>query len=264
MAQDRSAHDGKICVGTQKIMRELTYKVEQFHECRTVDLHRHVFSVQHDAVLIVIYIGRILETPAAAVNGDWNDPVVFSGGMVHSSGVPFILHTELAFGISGSLAVSGSGNRLGILLRLGQIDGNVYFTIFRIDFPFLVLAYPVAADIIAVLAELIEIVCGCLRRFLIFLPESLLHLGRPRGQTVHDLSVEKIPVSNAVFDNAPAAGFVQEVFQDIFQGLFRNRLRFCILVFSEQIQKKVGGIYFFAFWQQAGRDSVLYQSGNLL
>ena len=56
MAQDRAANDRKICIGSQEIVREQFYKIKQFDKSISLDLHRSVFAVEYNAVLIVIHI----------------------------------------------------------------------------------------------------------------------------------------------------------------------------------------------------------------
>ena len=61
-------------------MRELLYEIKQLTEGRMLDFHRHMLRVKYDAVLIIIYIRRILESPLAAIDGHRNDAVVLAGG----------------------------------------------------------------------------------------------------------------------------------------------------------------------------------------
>ena len=192
-------------------MRELFYKIKQFGKCRPVDLHRNMLSVKYDAVLIVIYIRRILESPFSSVDSDGDDPVVLSGRMIQTSGIAFILHTELTLGIAVVLRIFGRGNSLWILLRLGQVDGNVDLAIWRIHLPLHVLLHPVAADVVTVPAEFIIICCRLLRRMSIVLPEFLLYLGRSWKQAVHQFCIKQISVSDAVLDDASLHSFRKQL-----------------------------------------------------
>ena len=56
MTQNGTAHDRKVGVGAQEIMRELFDKVKQLNKCIVIDLHRNVLSVKYDTVLIVVHI----------------------------------------------------------------------------------------------------------------------------------------------------------------------------------------------------------------
>ena len=110
---DSASTGGQIRIGAQEIMGELFYKIKQFPECCTVNLHRRVLSVKNDAVFIIIYIRRVLKSPLAVVDGQRNDPVVLSGRMVDAAGIAFIFHTELAFRISTCLCFSAAAMAFG-------------------------------------------------------------------------------------------------------------------------------------------------------
>ena len=110
-------------------MGELLHEIEQLAERGMVYLHGHMLEIEHDAVLIIINIGRILEAPLAAVNRHGDDAVVLSGRMVDPARVALILPAEQALGIAGLLRVPGGGDGLGVLLRLGQIDGDVQIAV---------------------------------------------------------------------------------------------------------------------------------------
>ena len=198
-------------------MGELFHKIEQLDKCGAVDLHRDMLTVEYDTVFIIVYVWRVLEAPFAVVDGDGDDPVVFSGRMIEPSGIAFIFHAKLTFGISTCFCISGSGNGFGILFRLGQIDGNVDLSIITGDLPFLILTYPVTADVVAVLREFVKESSSCFRRYLVLFPEVCLDLSRAWEQTVHQSGVKKIPVSDAVRDQFPSDCFIQQFFQNLFQ-----------------------------------------------
>ena len=99
MAQDRAAHDREVRIGPQEIVGEELDEVEQLRKCGPVDFHGSVFSVEDDTVFIVVYIGRVLKAPFFSLDSNWNNAVVFPGGMIGSARVAFIFHTELAFRI---------------------------------------------------------------------------------------------------------------------------------------------------------------------
>ena len=60
VAEDGAAYDGQVGVGAYKVVGKQLDKVQQLAESRPVDFHRGVGTVERDAVLVVIYIGRIL------------------------------------------------------------------------------------------------------------------------------------------------------------------------------------------------------------
>ena len=92
MGQDGASHDGKVGVGAQEIVGELLYKIKQLHKGAPVDLHGHMLLIEHDAVLIIIYIGGILEAELLSAHGQGNDPVVVPGRMVCPPGIAHVLH----------------------------------------------------------------------------------------------------------------------------------------------------------------------------
>ena len=48
-------------------MRELPYKVQKLVKGCLFNLHRHMLRIKHNAVLIIIYIRGILESPGTVV-----------------------------------------------------------------------------------------------------------------------------------------------------------------------------------------------------
>ena len=167
MGQDRSTDDRQVRVGAQEIMRELAHEIEQLAEGRMVDRHRRMLEVERYAVFIVIAVRAVLKTPFRIVDRDRNDAVILAGRVRQSSGIPLVLRAEEAFRIVRRLCLSGRSDRLGVLLRLGEIDRDINVTVLGGHLPAKVLLGPVAADIIRVLAELVEPVCRLLRRLLI-------------------------------------------------------------------------------------------------
>ena len=87
-------HNGKVRIGTQEIMGELLDKVKQLSECRLINFHRHVLSVKYNAVLIIVHIWGILESPLTVIDGNGNDSVVIPGRMVGPPCIPtFSMHS---------------------------------------------------------------------------------------------------------------------------------------------------------------------------
>ena len=159
-------------------MGELLHKVKQLDKRCLVNLHRHMLSVKHDTMLVIVHIRGILEAPAAVIDGNRNNPVVLPGRMIQTSGIPFILHTEQTFRVTDRFRILRRCNRLGILLRLGKVDGDVNLTIRRIHLPLHILFHTVTPDIIAVLTESIIVIRSLLRRNRILPGKCLLHLRR--------------------------------------------------------------------------------------
>ena len=174
-----------------------------------------MLTVENDAVLVVIHIRRILEAPLAAVDGDGNDPVIFSGRMIQPPRVPFIFLAELAFRIAALFRQTGCRDGLGILLRLGKVDGDINVSIDTFRHPADVPADPVAADVIRILTEFVKEIRCLHGAFRIMVHERPDHLGRPRHQASHQLRVKQVSAGNAVvLQNAGGIRLIQQIFQD--------------------------------------------------
>ena len=100
MTQYGTAHDRKIGIGADKVMRELPHKVKQPRESLFVYFHGNVSAVEDNAVLIVIDIGRILEKPAFCAEIERNNAVVRPARMTYPAGIALVFKAELAAAIS--------------------------------------------------------------------------------------------------------------------------------------------------------------------
>ena len=85
MAQDRTTNDGQVRIGTHKVVGEDTDKVQQLLECGLVDLHRDMLGIEHDTMLVIVNIGRILQAPIRAANLKGNHTMVLTGRMIHQT-----------------------------------------------------------------------------------------------------------------------------------------------------------------------------------
>ena len=117
VGKDRSADDGEVGVGANKIVRKLGDKVEQLVEACAIHLHGYMLPVQADAVLIVVHIRGILQIPGRPVDRNGDHPVVLSRRMVDPSRVSLVFCTKLALGVRGNNSIPRCSDRLGILLR---------------------------------------------------------------------------------------------------------------------------------------------------
>lgn len=161
------------------------YKIKQFNECISLDFHWSMLAVKHNAMLIVIHIRRILESPRSIIDCDRNNPVVLPCRMINTSCISFIFRAKKTFRIASGFYIPCRGNCFWIFFRFGQIDGNVNLTVWTVYLPLLILLYAISADIIAVLTQFIKIIGCFLWAFFIFIPELFLHLARTRHQTAH-------------------------------------------------------------------------------
>ena len=67
-----------------KSISQVFDKIKQLDKGLALDLHRSMFSVEHDTVLIVVDIRRILESPLAVIDRDRNDAVILSGRVIEA------------------------------------------------------------------------------------------------------------------------------------------------------------------------------------
>ena len=174
VAQDGAAHDGKIGVAAHEVVGELLDEVQQLAEGGLLDLHGGVTAVEDDAMLVVVDIGAVLEEPVLPVDGDGNDPVILPGGVVEPSRVSLVLLAEQALGVAALGRCLGRGDGAGVLLRLGEIDGDIHIAVGGGGLPLHIPCDAVAPDIVGVLAEPVQPVRGLLRGRLIP-PEKVLY-----------------------------------------------------------------------------------------
>ena len=75
-------------------------------------------GVQHDAVLIVIDVRRVLQEPFLAADAERDEPVVLPRRVVHAPGIALVLAAELAAWVTGLRRKARRCDRPGVLLRL--------------------------------------------------------------------------------------------------------------------------------------------------
>ena len=215
VGQDGAAHDGQVGVGAHEVVGELAHEVQQLAKAGPVDLHGHVLAVQADAVLVVVDIGGVLQKPGGAVDGDGDDAVVLPGGVVYPAGVALVLGAQLAPGVGGGGQVLGGGDGLGVLLRLGQVDGDVQLAVLGGGLPLHVLGDAVPADVVGVLAESVVPIGGRFGGIFIEEMELVPHFIGPGRQPAHQLGVKQVAVDDGVLGkDAAGVGVVQELLQN--------------------------------------------------
>ena len=225
VAENRAAHNGEIGVAAHKVVGELLDEVQQLAEGGLIDLHGGVMPIQNDAVLVVVDIGAVLEEPVLLIDGDGDDPVVLPGGVVEPSRVALVLPAELALGVAGLGRGLRRGNGLGVLLRLGQVDGDVHIPVGCGGLPLYIPGDAVAPDVVRVLTKAVKPVCGRLRVGLIPSPEFTDDLSGAGRQYAHQLGIEQVAAGDVVLYDAPRRRVVQQFLQDILQGPLPHRLR---------------------------------------
>ncbi len=249
-------------------MRKLLYKVKQLAEGVVLNLHGNMLRVEHDTMLIIIYIRRILKSPLAAVYGHGNDPVVLSRRMIYPSRITFILPTKQTFRITALLCILCRRNRFRIFFRFGEVDGDIQIAVLCRGHPLLILLNAVAPDIIRILTQLIKIIRGFFGISPIFFPECPDDLARSRRKQSHDLCIKEIAVHHTVFRH-------QAFFIGVIHHLSKNCFQFsafhcdiCVIFFqiiqTEKLQQAVGCINFVFLFNQAREQAVLYHFFDIL
>ena len=114
------------------------------------------------------------------------------------SGIAFVFTAEQTGWITGFLCLSGFCDISWILLRLGQIDRNIDWTVFRFRNPFFILCDTVFTNIVCSLAESIIIIRCFLWGYSIFISKYFPYNGWSRSEHTHDLCIEKITVCDRV------------------------------------------------------------------
>ena len=186
--------------------------------------------------------------------------MILAGGVGQRAGVAFIFPAEQALRILRGLGLAGSGDGLGVLLRLGQVDRDVDVAVGRRGLPADILLRAVAADIVGVLAELVVPVGRLRGRYRVFFAEHADHLGRARHKAVHEAGVEEVAGGDAVLDDAAGNRFVKELFQGLLKihilVLFRGLL---VVFLAEAVEEKVCRIGLLALRQKTGFAAVSHE-----
>ena len=261
MAQDAAAHDRQVGVAAHKIVGEQTHKIQQLAEGCPLDLHGCVLVVEYDAMLVVVNVGAVLQIPRAVVDGQRDDAVIFAGRVVHAACVTLVLHTQLALGVSALGRKLCGGNGLGVLFRLGQVDGDIQVAVFGLGDPFQVALDAVAADVVGVLTELVEPVGGGLRTLvLVPLLKVCAHDAGARGQHAHQLGIKQVACGGIVRAHAAGNGIVHKGLEDAFQiGVAHLAVRGGKVVQLHGHQQLVADIDLVIGQDQPGVQPVVYE-----
>jgi hypothetical protein len=221
-----------------------------------------MLRIKDDAVFVIINVGRILEEPSRIVDGNGNNAVILTGGGVDATGVALVFLTKGALGITALLHSLGGGNGLGVLFGLGQIDGDIDLAVLGVMLPFHVLGNTVAADIVAVTAELIIPVGRRNRIFAVKLLKNSNHLGGPWHEKAHDFRIKEIAIHNAVLTEPVLNGVVGNRLEDIAERLFTYLDRLLILVETEDFEKTVDRVNAITFLHQLIHNGIVDKFGN--
>ena len=201
VAQDAAADDGQVGVGAAGVVGKLPDEVENFRQRLLVHLHRLVLLVQHDAVLMEVGVGAVLQIELLTRQRDGHNAVGLARREVDAARVADVLLAEHAGGVAGFGLQALEGNRLGVLLGLRQVDGDLQLAVGGGGVPLDVLGDLRGADVVRVDAELIEPVGSGLGALLdVELAELLADLALAGHQGAHQagLKVDAVLVDRAV------------------------------------------------------------------
>ena len=191
MAQDAAAHDRQVGVGAAGVMRELADEIKYLGQGLLVHLHGLMLLVQHDAMLVEIGVGTVLQVELLPCQLNGHDAVGLAGREVDAPGIADILLAEHAGGVAalGLQALQGDG--LGVLLGLGQIDGDLQLAVGGGSVPLDVLGDLGSADIVRYHAEIIEPVGSSLGAlFHVQLMELFANFALAGHQSPHQAGLE--------------------------------------------------------------------------
>ena len=122
--------------------------------------------------------------------------------MRNGSRIADVFDAKQAFRVTGSLLELCRRDVSGVFLGLREVDGNFQLAVFRVGDPVLILCDAVAADVVAVLTQLIEIIRRRFWRLRIERPELPHNFRRTRRDTAHEPRIKQIALRNGVRDHA--------------------------------------------------------------
>ena len=203
VVQDGAADDGQIGIAAQHVMGHLPDEAEQPLEGAPVNLHGDVLAVEDDAVLGIVGVGGILHVPVLARQLQRYNAVVLPGGEVAAACIAGVLDAQHALGIAHRGCILQLGDLLGILLRLGQVDGDFQLARGAVCKVAHVLGDGVHLDVVAHAAHVVEVLGGLLRFACINqAQEGVANLLGGRRHQAHDPGREQIPRIAHVLDDA--------------------------------------------------------------
>ena len=214
--ENRTAHDGQIRVGTEEIVGKPVHEIEQPLKRAPVDAHGDVLLVEHDAVLVVIQVRRILQIPGLAAQRQRDHPVVLPGGKADAARVAGVFDAQHALGIGRLRRTALGGDIPRVLFRLGQVDGDLQPPGGGILHEAGVPDDAVHLDVVHVAAQLVEVFRGGLRaELLVQQAELFAHHGRVGRDGAHQLRGKQVAALAAVLDQP---GFARDFTQPVQQG----------------------------------------------
>ena len=191
VAQDAAAHDRQIGVAAAGIVGELCHKVENLGQCLFVHLHGLVLVMQHDAMLMEIGIGAVLQVELLPCERDGYDAVGLARGEVDAARVADVLLAEHAGRVAALGLQTLQRDGLGVLLRLGQVDRDLQLAVGGGGVPLDVLGDLRSADVVGVHTQAVEPVgCGLGALLLVQLFELFADLALAGHQGTHQAGLK--------------------------------------------------------------------------
>ena len=152
-------------------------------------------------MLVVILIRRILQKPLFLIQRQRNQAQILPRRMIDTSRVAFVLTTQQTFRIRSTFCLTCGDDRFRIFFRLGQIDGDVQFTISARMFPAVIFRNARHADVVARARLLVKILRRRLWAGLVLMRKFSLNYRWRRHKTPHDRCIEQIALRNTIVRN---------------------------------------------------------------
>ena len=209
------------------------------------DRHRHMLVVQHDAVLIVIGVRRILQKPRTPRKLERDEAMRLACGMIYAPRIALVLPAEQTFRIGGRPREFCLCDVARILLRLREIDRHIESAVLRFCPPCNVLVDARLADVVRGDAQVIIVIRRLTRRCRIKGAKLTHDLGRTRHHAVHDARIKEIALIRRALDQPLPRRIVEHALQDgrrrlqCFIHLLRN-----IFFHTEHVEQTIRGIDF--------------------
>ena len=153
-------------------------------------------------MLVVVDIGAVLEKPLLLLEGNGYEPQILPCGMPQPPGVALVLPAQQALRIAPLGRCFRRGDGLRVLLRLGEIDGDIQLPVGGGGLPLHIPCDAVAPDVVRVLTEAVKPVRRLRRSLAVALPERADDLRGSGCQPSHQLRVEQVAADSPVL-NAP-------------------------------------------------------------
>ena len=186
VAQDAAADNGQICVGAAGVMGELRHKIKDFRQRLAIHLHGLVAFMQHNAMLVEIGVGAVLQIELLTCQLDGYNAVGLAGREVDAPGVADVFLAQHTGGVAALGLQTLQRNGLGVFFGLGQVDGDFQLAVGGFGVPLDVLGNLRGADIVGHHAQVIEPIGGNLGAlFVVKLFKLFADLALARHQGAH-------------------------------------------------------------------------------